>query len=235
MKHPHSRTLALFTFILALTAGTVSTQAADLPLVWEDPDQSFNTDFDQAEVVATYSFSNTGKQTVTITSAKASCGCTVPSLEKKIYASGENGDLKAIFTIGSRQGHQHKTITVTTLEDGSSNEQVYSLNLDVEIPVPVQLKPRVRFWKIGTEATTQEIRITLNAKFPMAITGITRKDADQNETFDYQLETITANKEYLLKVTPKAAGEKSRDVVYLSSKDDSKNTFRKYPIYLYVR
>src|SRR5690606_23474941 len=115
-------------------------------LAWEKEKQQFETEFGQESVEAVYEFTNTGDQTVTITSAKASCGCTVPTLEKKVYEPGESGELTAIFTLGSRQGAQHKTITVET-ESGDESQQ-YKLELEVDIPIPVTLSPRVRFWSV---------------------------------------------------------------------------------------
>ena len=59
-----------------------------------------------------FTFTNVGKQPVTIDSVKPSCGCTTAGLEKKIFQPGETGHLTAVFTIGSRKGDQAKSIRV---------------------------------------------------------------------------------------------------------------------------
>lgn len=202
-------------------------------LVWAKEKQHFDTSFGQDSVEAVYKFTNTSDRPVTITEATASCGCTVPSLDKKVYQPGESGELKAIFTLGSRQGEQRKTITVNTETGGEQNQ--YNLMLEVDIPVPVTLTPRVRFWSVGEQAEAQEVAISFNEKLPMEIQGLKRKDDQEPESFDYEIETVKEGLEYRLKITPKHPNAKSRDVFYLVSDDDKEDILRSFPIYVYVR
>ena len=217
------------TALLTLSASTVATE-----LQWETTSQRFEAEFDQTSVVATYAFTNQSDSPVTIVQASSSCGCTVPSLEKKVYKPNESGELKAVFSLGSRQGHQKKTISVTT--NSNNGEHRYSLILEVEIPVALLLKPRVRFWKLGSEPKTQTVRITLHKRLPLKIEGVRRKDASStDEAFQWEIETIEESKEYVLKITPKSSTNKARDVFYLTSEQDTKGILKKSPIYLYVR
>lgn len=228
--HSLKNLIARAALLLAL-AIPLSLEAENLS--FEQDTQSFVTDFDQETVEATYEFVNNGQTPVTITDSKASCGCTVPSLDKTVYQPGESGIVKAIFTIGSRIGKQQKQITVTTEEDGETKS--YGLVLKVEIPIPVDLKPRVRFWTLNAAPTTQEIEITLHEKVAMHIDGIRRKDESSASSFEWEIVTNKESESYTLKVTPKASNEKARDVYYLTSKDDTKGFLRNYPIYVYIR
>jgi len=51
-----------------------------------------------------FKFTNKGKSVLNITGIKNTCGCTVPELEKKQYAPGESGTIKATY-IASHQAH----------------------------------------------------------------------------------------------------------------------------------
>ncbi|WP_127024568.1 DUF1573 domain-containing protein [Flagellimonas beolgyonensis] len=59
-----------------------------------------------------FKFTNTGNAPLLITSAKSSCGCTVPNPPKDPIAPGETGELLVKFN-GSGQNQVTKTITVT--------------------------------------------------------------------------------------------------------------------------
>ena len=52
---------------------------------------------------------NEGQTAVTNESLKPSCGCTTAELEKKTYAPGEKGEVRARFDIGQRVGVQSKS------------------------------------------------------------------------------------------------------------------------------
>jgi hypothetical protein len=71
---------------------------------------------DEAQVVATFPFTNEGKEPVTITSLRTSCDCTTASLAKHTYAPGQGGSIMATFTVGGRTGPQTKTILVQTTD-----------------------------------------------------------------------------------------------------------------------
>lgn len=228
------RYLAAAALALAAAACIFAADGAAGSLRWETETQSFPAEIGQEQVVATYPFTNAGDAPVTISKATASCGCTVPTLDKTVYQPGESGELTAIFTIGSRQGHQQKTIQVLT-EEGSGST-TYSLQLEVEIPVPVTLTPRVRFWRVGEDTAMQEIRVSIDAAVPMSITGLERQAEPQSESpFAFEVETVTENQEYLVRLTPRSSETKSRDVFYLTSPDDPSGLLRNYPIYAYVR
>ncbi len=223
------RAVALFTIGLIAPA-IVFADSFD----WATEEEYFDADFSTETITATYPFTNTGESAVTIVESSASCGCTIPTLDKKVYEPGESGELKALFTIGSRQGQQRKTITVVT-EDAYGTKDTYELKLEVNIPVPVVFKPRVRFWKLNAEATTQNVEVTFHEQFPIVITDLNRKDADQPAQFDYEIETITEGLKYIIKLTPNNPSVKSRDTFMLASEQDTDGILRKYPIYAYVR
>ena len=78
------------------------------------------TDYDlgkiqQGEIVKyTMTFTNKGEDLLVITSARASCGCTVPKWTREPIAKGEQGQLEITFDSSGRSGKQHKSIVLTT-------------------------------------------------------------------------------------------------------------------------
>jgi hypothetical protein len=75
---------------------------------------NFGTVSDGEKVEYSYRFRNTGKNPLIISSAVASCGCTVPEKPEEPIKPGETGFLKVVFNSKGRVGEVHKEITVTS-------------------------------------------------------------------------------------------------------------------------
>jgi hypothetical protein len=79
-----------------------------------------NSDFDfgditQGDIVShIFKFKNTGKISLVILDAHASCGCTVPEWTKTPIKSGESGEVKISFNSEGKMGLQQKTVTLRT-------------------------------------------------------------------------------------------------------------------------
>ena len=82
-------------------------------------------DFGRVESGPTYStsfkFKNTGNENLYISSADASCGCTVPRWSRDAIKPGDTGEIFVQFDSKGRQGAQLKTVTVTTNTDPAQN------------------------------------------------------------------------------------------------------------------
>ena len=74
----------------------------------------------EGDIVETvFLFTNSGKSELIITSAKGSCGCTVPEWPKEPIMPGEQGKIKVKFNSDRKPNLQQKQITlVTNTEDG---------------------------------------------------------------------------------------------------------------------
>jgi hypothetical protein len=59
-----------------------------------------------------FPFNNTGDADLVLTSATASCGCTVPKYNKKPVAPGDGGTVEVVFDTSGRDGIQTKTVVV---------------------------------------------------------------------------------------------------------------------------
>ncbi len=79
---------------------------------WYAEEYNFGTVPEGTKVTYQYKFKNTGAVPLTLTSVKASCGCTTPSYSKEPVAPGKEGFIDVSFDTTNREGAQTKTITV---------------------------------------------------------------------------------------------------------------------------
>jgi hypothetical protein len=120
-------------FVVALALGTASCNNAADKIKAEDErmdlTQTVSTE-EVAEIVFTeemhdfgditegetpehiFTFKNTSKVPLVITSATGSCGCTVPDWPRNPIAPGATGEIKVSFNSASRSGRQDKQVTV---------------------------------------------------------------------------------------------------------------------------
>ena len=60
-----------------------------------------------------FSFTNVGEAPLIISSATATCGCTVPEWPKEPIPVGGTGDIKVVYNSANKAGMQRKTVTIT--------------------------------------------------------------------------------------------------------------------------
>lgn len=61
-----------------------------------------------------FKFKNTGKESLTMTNVKASCGCTTPEWPKDPIAPNGEGTIKVTYNTKGRVGPFNKAITITS-------------------------------------------------------------------------------------------------------------------------
>lgn len=81
------------------------------PLVFDQYEHDFGRILDTERVSAVFKFTNTSDQVVCLGKPQASCGCTVPTLEKSEYAPGETGSIDVTFS-PKGAGQTTKNITI---------------------------------------------------------------------------------------------------------------------------
>jgi Tfp pilus assembly protein PilX len=59
-----------------------------------------------------FTYTNTGDADLAITSASASCGCTVPKYDRKPIPPDGTGTFEVVFDTSGREGTQTKTVVV---------------------------------------------------------------------------------------------------------------------------
>ena len=195
-------------------------------LVWKNTSLDFDAKHGQDKIEAYYEFKNEGKDTVHISQVKTSCGCTVPTLDKKDYASGESGKIKAVFTVGNRKGKQSKTLKVIT--QGEAKD--YNLVLNVNIPVFVSMKPSFLFWRVNEGDEEKKIDVTFNTPKPVKITELKMN----NEYFSVRKKEVEVGKKYELWVKPASVNARYRAMLEIHTDSNIEST-KKSRIYFAVK
>ena len=87
----------------------------------------------QGEIVSTtFRFRNVGQTDLIISSATASCGCTVPEWSKEPIKPGEEGKIDVRFDSNGKQGMQNKTITLVA--NTKPNTKVIAIKGTILVP-----------------------------------------------------------------------------------------------------
>ena len=82
-------------------------------IAFEHTDFDFGTVDNGEKVKHSYKFKNTGNEPLIISSAKGSCGCTVPKWPSEPIAPGGTGQIDVEFDSKGKPGKQTKRVTVT--------------------------------------------------------------------------------------------------------------------------
>jgi hypothetical protein len=91
----------------------VDTQT-DAQMEFEEVDWNFGEITQGESVEYAFKFTNTGSDPLIITSAKGSCGCTVPVWPREPVAPGESGVIDVKFNSKGKKGKQNKRVTLIT-------------------------------------------------------------------------------------------------------------------------
>ena len=79
-----------------------------------------------------FALKNIGDANLIISTAKGSCGCTVPEWPKEPIAKGEEAIIKITFNSAGKSGKQNKRVTLVT--NAIPNTKVITINGNVIIP-----------------------------------------------------------------------------------------------------
>ena len=98
------------------TANGMDTVSAAMKpiMVFQDTLHEFGTIHQGESVNHEFTFTNTGKTPLIISGAAGSCGCTVPEYPHDPIPPGKSGVMKVTFNSAGKQGHQEKSVTITT-------------------------------------------------------------------------------------------------------------------------
>jgi len=113
------------------SAAGMDTVAAAMKPVMEFKDTLHNFgNIKEGEAVSyEFSFANTGKTPLIITSASGSCGCTVPDYPHDPILPGQAAVMKVTFNSAGKQGHQEKSVTIVA----NTVRNVHMLYIQAEV------------------------------------------------------------------------------------------------------
>ncbi len=105
--------------VTSSTASTTSSVVDEVPsgplpaFQFAEEEHDFGNITEGDIVEHTFAFKNTGEAPLIISSATASCGCTVPSWPREPIPVGGDGEITVKFNSRNKPGVQNKTVTIT--------------------------------------------------------------------------------------------------------------------------
>jgi len=143
------------------------------------------------------SFTNTGKNRITITSIKTDCGCTsaVPSTQS--IGRGESGILTIKLNIASTTPPFVEHVISVFTDDKKEN----ILKFSVSVVRAVAVTPKMLLWSNG-DTTAKKLFVRIDRDVTDA--SLVRFDVDSKDTFAITWESGERPGEYIATVIPKA-------------------------------
>lgn len=111
------------------TAGSSSEKKSGPNFSFTKELHDFGQLIDGEKVSYSFTFTNSGDAPLIISSAKGSCGCTVPDWPKDPIAPGGSGTIDVTFNSSGRSGKQNKKVTLTA----NTNPSRKVLNITSEV------------------------------------------------------------------------------------------------------
>lgn len=116
----------------ATSEGTVD--PANAPsFSWEKESHDFGEIAQGEKVSYSFKFTNSGKSDLIISSAKGSCGCTVPEYSKDPVPPGGSGKIDVVFDSKGKSGGQNKKVTIVS--NTVPNQAILTITGNVNVPV----------------------------------------------------------------------------------------------------
>ena len=85
----------------------------ELPVItFKETLHDFGTVIEGEKVIYSFTFTNTGKTDLLLSSVSASCGCTATKYTRDPVAPGEEGLVTVTFDSRNRRGFQNKSVTI---------------------------------------------------------------------------------------------------------------------------
>jgi hypothetical protein len=109
------------------TAEDPNAQNAEPKFKFKETEFDFGTITDGEKVSHTYRFTNVGTADLVITSATASCGCTVPKHSKEPIAPGKSGEIEVTFNSEGKGSGVSITKDVTVIANTNPVQTILQL------------------------------------------------------------------------------------------------------------
>jgi len=113
-------------------ANTVKTPPADgkyPKMTFKKVEHDFGTINEGDNVETTFEFTNTGEADLIISSAKGSCGCTVPQFPKEPVKPGETKKMVVTFNSQGKPNQQQKTVTIDCNTESGTEKLTIKANV----------------------------------------------------------------------------------------------------------
>lgn len=182
-------------------------------LDWQD--RSIKVDIAplQTEIEVRFAFVNRSERPVAIRAIRPNCDCLEAAADKAIYAPGESGAIKAVFTVGDRTGAYDRLIMVETDEE----DQPVRLSVRIEVPAAAEIVPRMLEWARGADPQGKAAVISVAPGLAIEFDQATATSAE----FTSRLETIEPGRRYRLTVTPTSTAAPANAAIRVRGKNQA--------------
>ena len=169
---------------------------------------------DQPQYEFNFKFKNIGKYPVKILSVKSSCSCTVATLEKNIYQSGEVGEITGIFNVNRMRGLQEQEITVYT---DNESQSFIKLRFKIDLLPDCEINARLLYWKNGAKCVSK--KVTLTVRTPEWELNCLKYDKNK-----FTVNVVKKDEEYIMFVAPIFTKTATRDLLKIELKNRENKT-----------
>lgn len=195
MKHKFLYRIFIMTCILLFLNGCTTKK---IPAIkFANPIYNFGETAEGSDVTYTFTFLNSGTDTLKITSVRPTCGCTVVGRFAREVAPGKSGDIPVVFKTKGFEGYVSKTIRVET---NIPESEPIILSMEGKINLIIKVDPD-NVWLGQTRANGPPLTKTISVKnyvdTPLKIIKI--KPSGENCTT--KVNTIEEGKEYTIDIT----------------------------------
>ena len=200
---------------LCLSASVTASAAAQV--TWDERQYELRTQPGTERVSRGFGFRNAGEEPLTVTSVESSCGCTLAELAQTVYGPGEAGRIDVTFELGDRKGRQIKKVVVRTDDPATP---VTTLTLDVTIPRPVELTPRLLHWRADEPRERKTLEVALNHAEPVELAGLKLGEEGTGGAngLKGEVEELEPGRRYRVTVAPPADGMAVRQIIWLQTR-----------------
>lgn len=198
---------------------------AQAELVFEKEHLKLAPEPDAESITATFAFKYTGERPINIQEVDANCGCISATSDQDRYVKGESGKITFVFELGSKEGKQANRVWMIYTEEaitgkkatptkdlGPSGEDpntlvtpmTKSLKVDIDIPIIVNLEPKMTTWQVGSKPEPREVKVTMKHLTPIRITEV----KSSREDVTAELKTVKEGESYIITLTPSSTERK---------------------------
>ena len=221
------RTLFLFLLLTITQIFSAPVHAQDWARkMFKVHEHDFGTVARGSEQKFRFELTNLYKEDVVIDSVRASCGCTIPSIEKETIKSLESGAILATYNTKSFVGSRGATVTVTISKPFFAEVQ---LQIDGFIRGDVVFVPgKIELGNIKHGATvTQEVTVKYAGRSSWKITDVQcDKDYYEVEIVDRSMVANQVHYRLLIRLKPEAPVGYIKDDLVLITDDADKGKLK---------
>ncbi len=188
----------------------------------------------EEKVTATFAFTHKGARPILIKGVDANCGCLSAVADQPRYENGDRGKLTVVFEVGDREGKQSHQVWIDYIEELAPGEKKFdpeargpsgedpndfiaparkNLAVEIDIPVVVEIEPKMTSWKVGSAPELRKVTVTMNHLTPIHLRGVTSSRPDVK----VETKTIKEGEKYVITLTPQSTEKKQLGMLTLET------------------